>query len=329
MFRNSNRFHAFTIVVDTGIFCGTINYQIEEDFTIKSYAKINIHLEILNRRVDNYHNLFSLMAELDLYDLLKLEYSDLSKSSGETTVEILNGGGEFASIIDGIPEDKNLISIAVKKYMSELGLGGNFVFSLIKNIPSGAGLGGGSSNAATALRIVSETLGRDFDDILLNAASSTGSDIPFFLKGGFAFVEGRGELVSPFDFIDNSFILLINNGIHVNTGSAYESLHKPASDMIFDCTVKKSLIKERISLKSQWKAIFGNDFEATVFTSHPQIEQYKENLYNSGAFFSAMSGSGSTVFGLYESEENAKKAKKNLEMSGNRVYLTKFRSLKN
>lgn len=301
----------------------------EEDFIIKSYAKINIHLEILNRRIDNYHNLFSLMAELDLYDLLKLEYSDLSKSSSDTTVEILNGGGEFSSIIDDIPADKNLISIAVKKYMSGLGSGGHFVFSLTKNIPSGAGLGGGSSNAAAALKIVSEALGRSYDDFLLNAAASTGSDIPFFLNGRFAFVEGRGEFVYPFDFIDQCFILLINNGIHVNTGSAYESLNKPASDMIFDCTDRKKIIKEKISLKSEWKNIFRNDFEASVFALHPQIGQCKDNLYNSGAFFSAMSGSGSTVFGLFESEENAENAKKNLEMSGNRVYLTKFRSLKN
>jgi len=269
------------------------------------------------------------MAELDLHDLLELEYSDLSKKSGDVTVEIVNNGGEFSSVIDEIPVEKNLISIAVKKYMNEIGLGGHFVFSLTKNIPSGAGLGGGSSNAATALMIIAEVLGRNYDDSLLDAASSTGSDIPFFLQGGFSFVEGRGEIVSPFDDSDDCFILLINNGIHVNTGTAYESLNKPVSDSFFDCTDEIKFIKEKIYKKSDWKTIFRNDFEKSVFELYPQIGFIKGKMYSNGAYFSAMSGSGSTVFGLFESRLEAENAKKFFEMDENRVYLTKFRVNKN
>ncbi len=269
------------------------------------------------------------MAELDLHDFLELEYSDLSKKSRDVTIEILNNGGEFSSVIDHIPVEDNLISIAVKKYMNEIGLGGHFVFGLTKNIPSGAGLGGGSSNAATALMIIAEALGRGYDDFLLNAASSTGSDIPFFLKGGFSFVEGRGEFVSPFDYSDDSFILLINNGIHVNTGSAYESLKKPVSDSVFDCTDGIKLIRENIYKKSDWKSIFRNDFEESVFELYPQIGSIKEKMYKTGAYFSAMSGSGSTVFGLFQSRFEAENAQKIFEMDKNRVYLTKFRCNKN
>jgi 4-diphosphocytidyl-2-C-methyl-D-erythritol kinase len=257
---------------------------------------------------------------------LKLEYSDLSKRSDDVTVEILNNGGEFSSLLDDIPADKNLISIAVKSYMKSISLGGHFVFSLTKNVPSGAGLGGGSSNAAAALKIVSETLHREVDAYLLDAASDTGSDIPFFFTGGFAFAEGRGESLCSLDYNDKCSVLLVNNGIHVNTGFAYKSLNKPVSDLIFDCTDKKKIIKSSITARSRWKTLFFNDFEPVVFEFYPQISRIKEKMYDNGAFFSGMSGSGSTVFGLFESRETAENVKENLETDGNRVYLTKFRS---
>jgi 4-diphosphocytidyl-2-C-methyl-D-erythritol kinase len=266
------------------------------------------------------------MAELDLHDLLKLEYSDLSKAGDEVNVEIISNGGEFSSIIDDIPVDRNLISVAVNNYMKSIRLGGHFVFSLTKNIPSGAGLGGGSSNAAAALKIVSETLHRGVDEYLLNAALAAGSDVPFFLNGGFAFAEGRGEILSNFNYNDKYFVLLVNNGIHVNTGFAYKSLNRSVSDLIIDCMDKRKIIKNSILDKYQWKNLFFNDFEQSVFESHPEIAVIKDKMYNNGAFFSSMSGSGSTVFGLFEEGDMAEIGKKNLEIDGNRVYLTKFRS---
>lgn len=139
----------------------TLNkYLFKKVYIIKSYAKINLHLEVLNRRSDNYHNLFSLMAELELYDLLKLEEYTLFQKPGEVIIEIINDGGESSSVLKEIPVEKNLITIAVKKYMNDVGMGGHFVFSLKKNIPAGAGLGGGSSNAASALKIVSMIVDR-------------------------------------------------------------------------------------------------------------------------------------------------------------------------
>ncbi|HNX24695.1 MAG TPA: 4-(cytidine 5'-diphospho)-2-C-methyl-D-erythritol kinase [Spirochaetota bacterium] len=293
---------------------------------MKSYAKINIHLEVLNRRSDNYHNLFSLFAEVDLCDLLKLEDYTLSNNSGEVSVEILNNGGDFSSIVEEIPVEKNLITIAVKKYMASIGRGGHFIFSITKNIPSGAGMGGGSSNAAAALKIVSGVLEREIDDELRNSASSTGSDVPFFLEGGFAFVEGRGELVSRLDFNDESFILLVNNGIHINTGSAYNSLKRAVFDTVINCSDRKRIISEGIARKQDWKNLFKNDFETGIFSSYPQIGFIKENLYDYGAFFASMTGSGSTVFGLFSDEYSAKNVQKILENDGNRVYFTKFRS---
>jgi len=241
-------------------------------------------------------------------------------------VEILNNGGDFSSIVEEIPVEKNLITIAVKKYMASIGRGGHFIFSITKNIPSGAGMGGGSSNAAAALKIVSGVLEREIDDELRNSASSTGSDVPFFLEGGFAFVEGRGELVSRLDFNDESFILLVNNGIHINTGSAYNSLKRAVFDTVINCSDRKRIISEGIARKQDWKNLFKNDFETGIFSSYPQIGFIKENLYDYGAFFASMTGSGSTVFGLFSDEYSAKNVQKILENDGNRVYFTKFRS---
>ena len=264
-----------------------------------------------------------------MHDLLKLEDYTLSENPGEVSVEIINKGGEFSYIIKDIPAEKNLITIAVKKYMYAIGQGGNFVFSIIKNIPSGAGMGGGSSNASAALELVSGAVKREMDNELIEAASATGSDVPFFLQGGFAFVEGRGGAVSGLDYSDHCFVVLVNNGIHINTGLAYESLKKPVSDEVTDCRERKSLIREKISIKSEWKNIFRNDFEDTIFRLYPQISSIKDKMYQNGAFFALMTGSGSTVFGLFNDEYSAINVHKILEKEGNKVYLTKFRSWKN
>lgn len=269
------------------------------------------------------------MAELDLYDNLELEEYKIVPCSGEVSVHIKNGGGRSSSVLNDIPVEKNLITIAVKKYMDLINTGGQFIFSLTKNIPAGAGLGGGSSNAASALKIVSMLADGGEAALIHNAAYATGSDVPFFLEGGFAFVEGRGEIVEPIDFQDESFILLINNGIHIDTGFAYKSLNRFLSNSETDCMEKKRNITERILKKSQWKEIFKNDFEDPIFRIYPHVRLIKDRLYQNGAFFAMMTGSGSTVFGLFKNEDSAKNVQKILELEGNRVYFTKFRNRKN
>jgi len=269
------------------------------------------------------------MSELDMCDILNLEDYDLSKKSGDVSVKVISAGGELSFLLDDIPIEKNLVTIAVKKYMNSIGRGGAFVFSLTKNIPSGAGLGGGSSNAAAALKIVSEMLNRENDGNINIAASATGSDVPFFIHGGFSFVEGRGESVTPVDFNDESFIVLVNNGIHIDTGLAYKSLNKTVSDISIDCESRKKSILEMISLKSEWKNLFRNDFEQSIFGLYPQIGLIKSWMYENGSFFASMTGSGSTVYGLFHEEDSAINALRILKNRGNRVYFAKFRSKKN
>ena len=122
------------------------------------------------------------MAELDLCDFLNLDDFELLKNNNEVTVEILNGGGEFSFIFNDIPSEKNLITIAVKKYMESIGRGGHFVFSITKNIPSGAGLGGGSSNAAAALKIISGLMEEANPPSKKKGTSEPVSDAAFFME---------------------------------------------------------------------------------------------------------------------------------------------------
>ena len=267
------------------------------------------------------------MAEIELHDIINLESYTLSDDNSSVSIKIIDKA-KSSSILKDIPPEKNLITIAVKKYLRLINKGGDFTFSIIKNIPSGAGLGGGSSNAAAALKIVSELFGKGIDTYAAEAAITTGSDVPFFLKGGFAFVEGKGEHISPVkipsEIHSDSYILLVNNGIHINTGDAYNSLNREISNIEINSNDKKRRIEKDISIISKWKDIFINDFEAKIDNIYPQIIVIKEEMYKNGAIFSLMSGSGSTIFGIFNDENNVKDLKKTLEKQGHRVYFTKF-----
>ena len=267
------------------------------------------------------------MAEIELHDIINLESYTLSDDNSSVSIKIIDKTAS-SSILKDIPPEKNLITIAVKKYLSLINKSGDFTFSIIKNIPSGAGLGGGSSNAAAALKIVSELFGKGIDSNAAEAAINTGSDVPFFLNGGFAFAEGKGERISPIEIpgktYSGSHILLVNNGIDINTCDAYNSLKREISGVEINSNDKKKEIEKDIGIASKWRDIFINNFEATIFNQYPQIKAIKEEMYKNGAVFSLMSGSGSTIFAIFNDKKSAKDLKKTLEKQGNRVYYTKF-----
>lgn len=296
-----------------------------KDFLItrKAFAKLNLHLQVLNRRSDNFHNLLSIMAEIGIYDLLKLESFALEPHKGSLEVEIINSGGGCSAVLDDIPAEKNLISIAVKKYLLALGMGGCVKFSIEKNIPSGAGLGGGSSDAAAALDMIRTALQLQQDEALFSAASESGSDVPFFLKGGIAFAEGRGEILQQINKHLDLPVVLVNNGIHVDTGGAYSSL-KRGTESFYNAVELMSRKKELSSCldePAEWKKYFINDFEKPVFARYPELKDLKQQLYNLGAEFALMSGSGSSVYGIFKEAGISQKAADVLKKSGNRVFL--------
>jgi 4-diphosphocytidyl-2-C-methyl-D-erythritol kinase len=166
---------------------------------------------------------------------------------------------------------------------------------LHKTIPVGAGLGGGSSDAATMLKSLNRNFGIGLSNEKLSEISlELGSDCPFFIDGNPAFAKGRGELLETVMPIPAGFyLLLVNPGVHINTGEAYSMCtpKRPDSDL-------KELYKTDIS---KWKNLIINDFEVPVFRKYPQIADLKEKLYEMGAIYSSMSGSGSTVYGIFNS----------------------------
>ncbi len=289
----------------------------------KASAKLNLHLQVLNRRGDNFHNLLSIMTEIGFSDLLKLESLKIGHTTGGISVEIINSGGEFSSLLDEISQEKNIVSIAVKKYLGSLQMGGSVKFSIEKNIPAGAGLGGGSSDAAAALELVREALGRERDEAYFSAAVESGSDVPFFIRGGTAFAEGRGELLEQIDWNFSFPALLVNNGIHVNTGSAYQSLNR-GYDRVYsksELHEKKTGLESALKDLSLWKDSFVNDFEIPVFRAYPELGVLKNELYDLGADFALMSGSGSTMYGVFKDEIVLKSAYEQLCEKGSRVFL--------
>ncbi len=254
---------------------------------LKAYAKINLGLEILYKRGDGYHELNTMFLRTCLADDLLFEQDD------DITVS------SFPDM--GIPQEDNLV------YKATILLKENFPdtpgckIHLKKNIPSGAGLGGGSSDAAITLKGLAALWNIVPNSSMLHdIASRLGSDVPFFLSDGAAIARGRGEKLKHFEFTSPWWIALIKPNISISTAWAYQHLdhdlvQRTPSDL--KEIIKKSLLDPNI-LK---KKVF-NHFEGSILRKFPQIKYIKEKMYSEGAILSLLSGSGSTVFGLFESQ---------------------------
>jgi len=247
-------------------------------------AKINLGLRITGRRPDGYHDIETLFYPVNLCDALEL-VSDPGQP-GKDTLSV--SGIE----IPGMAED-NIVLKAVRRLREDFPVP-YLRIHLHKNIPSGAGLGGGSSDAAFILKAVNRTfsLGLSAPD-LKNIAAGLGSDCPFFVDCLPSFASGRGEILTPAGTIlEDYYAVLLNPGIKISTREAYGncSPSKPPTPL-------HTLVKRPVN---EWKEIIVNDFEKTVFPFHPEIKEIKQALYSSGAVYSSMSGSGSTVYGIFK-----------------------------
>lgn len=246
-------------------------------------SKINLGLRITGKRPDGYHDIETIFYPVGLCDALELVAGDEQQGKDILTVTGI--------VPEGEPEN-NLVIRAVKKLRER----DPFTFLKIhlhKAIPSGAGLGGGSSDAAFVLKAINRfyELSNDNED-LKRIAFELGSDCPFFIDSQPAFASGRGEKLKPVDpVLEGLHILLINPGIVISTRDAYESCRPaaPSSDLT-------EIIKEPIG---QWRHLIFNDFEKTLFKKYHRLEEIKTLLYSSGALYSSLSGSGSTVYGIF------------------------------
>ena len=256
---------------------------------VKAFAKLNLDLRVLYRREDHFHELRTVFQTISLADELHLEYTP---------------SAEAVIVMDGAQIADNLVERAARACLAEWGTGGTVRCHLRKRIPMGAGLGGGSSDAAAVLLALPVLARRPIATRrLLAIAATLGSDVPFFLEGGAAAGLGRGEELYP--LADRKgFALLVAPGIHVSTPSAYAALAPGLAATPWQ--PKVAAFQEFIAHPN----LPGhNDFEAVVFRQHPKLELIKSQLCEAGAEWALMSGSGSSVFGLFRSREDASRAR--------------------
>jgi 4-diphosphocytidyl-2-C-methyl-D-erythritol kinase len=258
---------------------------------LRSLAKINLDLRVLNKRPDSFHELRTIFQTISLADTIDIEYQP-----GRSRIEIKSNLN--------IPD--NLIVRAADSVMKATGRTGRIGFVLHKRIPLGGGLGGGSSNAAAVLLALPLLLRKPLSiEKLMELAAGLGSDVPFFLLGGTALGLGRGTELYPLPDIPAQPALLIAPGIHVSTKEAYAELGRESTDGPPASTINSfQSVAWRIASASpsgDWGSV--NDFESVVFGLHPQLKSIKGKLLRLGARPALMSGSGSSLFGIFPSRQ--------------------------
>ncbi len=246
-------------------------------------AKINLGLNIVGKGNDGFHNIESVFYNVRCFDAL-----EIIEGNGEE-MEILSSGLAIASTLNN-----NLVYKAFNVLKNKVKLPPLKVY-LHKNIPMGAGLGGGSSDAASFLKLANKKFELKLsENDLKEMASQIGSDCAFFIDNKPAFATQKGEILEPINVdLSKYWILLVYPPINSSTKEAYEGVipKKPIK------SVKEIVLNDPIE---NWKNILFNDFEKTIFKKYPEIENIKNTLYKNGAIYSAMSGSGSSVFGIFE-----------------------------
>lgn len=248
-----------------------------------AYAKINLGLHVLERLPTGYHAIETGFCFIEWNDRFEVMASD-------------DYGLNISD--DVVPSDEsNLITIAYRAFEKYIGLKRHYSFDITKNIPAGAGLGGGSSDAAMTLRILNkleetELSKKDLTDL----GRGIGADVPLFLFGESGIGTGLGTEVEPADIQPDAWILTVWPGFESSTREAYE-LCEPNPDPIF--SIKSVLLDEEMD---QWQYLLKNDLEPPVIAQHAMVGNIKDQLLDFGAVFSSMSGSGSSVFGIFEQD---------------------------
>ena len=255
---------------------------------IKANCKINIGLDVLRKREDGYHDLSTVMVPVEgLYDVVEV-------------VPVEGEENEFHSLglVVDCPAEQNLCIKAARLMQQRYDVG-KVSITLDKRVPFGAGLGGGSSDATAVLVAMNEIFSLSLDEpTLIALAAELGSDTAFFVRNSPQLCEGRGEIMTPVNLnLKGLWLVLVKPDEGVSTREAYAGV-KPA-------VPARSLVERLADPITQWQGSVKNDFEPSVFAVHPVIADVKQQLLDAGAVYASMSGSGSTVFGLFDSKEKA------------------------
>ena len=273
----------------------------EKTAVVRSYAKVNLSLDVLGKRPDGYHAIESVMQTISLHDTLTLT---LGKPGIRVTCDM-----------PGIPTGEgNLAYQAAAVFFERMEIEPALDIEIEKRIPPEAGLGGGSSNAAAVLRVLGSAFSVQRSG-LPELAAQIGSDVPFFLVGGMALVQGRGEIVEPLPDMPTRWLVIVKPPFGVSTTWAYQRLDElaatreqpTASERIRNCIEKGC---------RELPGLLSNDLELPTIERHPEIGNIKKALIEAGASASLMCGSGSAVFGLFEDMEAATRAQERLSHLG-------------
>ncbi len=271
-----------------------------------SSAKINLGLRVLERRTDGYHAIETVFHRIDMHDRLHFEPSASILVSSDSK--------------DAPGGESNICFKAAEQVRTRLGVKDGVRIVIQKNIPVGAGLGGGSSDAATVLKELPGFWGRALPEPdLAELALALGSDVPFFLRTRSALATGRGEILQEFELPVPYFILVCYPGVHISTAWAYQQVRpglQRASRSLRD------IVLEGMSSPSILRRELLNDFEPAVFATFPLVARVKQALLHAGAVYASLSGSGSSVYGLFSDAASAEAAAKDSELTGSIVSLT-------
>ena len=254
---------------------------------VRALAKINLDLRVLGKRSDGFHELRTVFQTISLADTLEIAYTPARKTA--------------ISLVDDLKIADNLVVRAARLAMEAMRATGRIEMRLTKRIPMGAGLGGGSSDAAAVLlalpALVGRTLGHNPDLLKLTAiGEQLGSDVPFFLLGGTAVGIGRGSEVFPLPDAPAQQGILVAPGIHVDTARAYRDL---SPRLTTELQQNKIVSFQSVTWDTGSLASARNDFESVVFEQHRKLATLKKRLVRAGATVALMTGSGSALFGLF------------------------------
>lgn len=274
-------------------------------------AKINLGLNIVSKREDGYHNLETVFYPVGLESGMPQQPEPFDDILEVTHTPKTSPGFKFQFMgrrLDVDPQ-KNLVVRAatafMKNYcdkvdfMDDLGM---FAITLDKHLPDGAGLGGGSADASFTLVSLNELLDTPFsDNELKKMALRLGADCPFFIENRPCFAEGIGEILHPVDIdLKDRWLLIVKPDVHISTREAFAGItpHKPAFDLRYLCYLPLE----------EWRGKVVNDFEESIFPQHPELQGLKATIYDTGAVYASMSGSGSSIYGIFIDSEKARVA---------------------
>jgi len=269
------------------------------DIIVPAYAKINLGLYVLGKRADGYHDIWTIFQELEFHDTLSFRQQ----------TDTLTVTTDHPSLPVG---EDNLVWRAIRLLHQRTACPETVAVHIEKHIPLGAGLGGGSSNAAAALRGMNRLFQLGLSQPELAAlGAELGSDVSFFLYGGTALATGRGEQIQPLAGFPSVWVLLVNPGIHVSSEWAYKNLNLKLTNLEEVISVLPAL--DNIVITGVQRFPLRNMLEEPVIPKYPVIRSIKAQLLDHGAEWAMMSGSGSTVFGIFSSKAAAEKARQHIE----------------